>query len=69
MNESKREIVITDIKVPFLSILSFMIKLAIAAVPAMVVLAFLLALFSMIIGHLFGFDGYWHSWSGEGKPL
>lgn len=51
MNESntqvvytKNEVVITDIKMPFWSMVVFMIKWAIAAIPAFIVLAILSAL-------------------------
>jgi len=44
MNDSKQEIVITDIQIPFWSMVVLMVKLAIASIPAL----FILSLFGMM---------------------
>lgn len=38
---TKNEVVITDIKMPFWSMVGFMVKWAIAAIPAIIILVFL----------------------------
>jgi len=48
---TKKEVVITDIKMPFLSMVVFMVKWAIAAIPAIIILAIL---GMMIMGFLQG---------------
>jgi hypothetical protein len=48
--ENQREVVVTDIKMPFLSMVVFMIKWAIASIPAIIILTLLFGLFSMLFG-------------------
>ncbi len=48
-NDEKKEVVVTDIKMPFMSMVIFMIKWAIASIPAMIILFVLY----MIIGGIF----------------
>lgn len=53
---TKNEVVITDIKMPFFSMVTFMVKWAIAAIPAIIILALLAGL---IVGFMEGFSsGY-----------
>lgn len=47
-------VVITDIQMPFASMVVFMVKWAIAAIPAFIILLILTALFSGVLGILFG---------------
>jgi len=49
----KKEVVVTDIKMPFLSMVKFMIKWAIASIPAFIILFMLSAFFMGILGGLF----------------
>lgn len=46
----KQEVTIVDIKMPFFSIVIFLVKLAIASIPAFIILSFIF----MILGLLFG---------------
>ena len=48
--ESNNQVVITDIKMPFISMVVFMVKAAIAAIPALIILAIL----GTIIAAMFG---------------
>lgn len=41
MSDTHNQVVITDIKMPFVSMVIFMVKWAIAAIPAMLILAFI----------------------------
>ncbi|GAB4262095.1 MAG: hypothetical protein Kow0065_12730 [Methylomicrobium sp.] len=38
MSDDKREIIVTDIQMPFLSMVVFMVKWAIASIPAIIIL-------------------------------
>jgi len=48
------EVVVTDIKMPFWSRVSFMIKWAFAAIPAMFVLAVIGVIISLVLSLIFG---------------
>jgi hypothetical protein len=48
------EVTIVDIKMPFLSMVVFMVKAAIASIPAFIILAILGSIFFAITGGLFG---------------
>jgi YesN/AraC family two-component response regulator len=52
MSDSDNHIVITDIKMPFMSMVVFMIKWAIAAIPAIIILSLLAAFVAGILGGL-----------------
>lgn len=61
MNEDSRQVVVTDIKIPFLSMVVLLVKWALAAIPAVLILTALAALASAALGALFGgaFDWRW----------
>jgi hypothetical protein len=44
------EVVVTDVRMPFWSMVAFMVKWAIAAIPAFLILAFIWAAFAMLLG-------------------
>ena len=48
------DLVVTDIKMPFLSMVVFMIKWAIASIPALLILTLLFGLFSLIFNGFMG---------------
>jgi len=52
--ENHREVVVTDIRMPFLSMVVFMIKWAIASIPAIIILTVLFGFFSLIFGGFMG---------------
>jgi len=60
-DDTRREVVVTDIKMPFGSMVTFMVKWAIAAIPAMIILGVLWYLVMMVIfsvsGGMFGSMG------------
>ncbi len=58
-NENDTRVVVTDIRMPFWSMVAFMVKWAIAAIPAIVILALLGALLSALL------TGSWFSWSNR----
>ncbi len=50
-NEKKsKEVVVTDIKMPFLSMVIFMIKWALASIPAIIILMILFTVFAGFLG-------------------
>jgi len=51
MSNSDNHVVITDIRMPFTSMVIFMVKWAIAAIPAIIILS---VLFTVITGFLAG---------------
>lgn len=52
--ENPREIIVTDIRMPFTSMVVFMIKWVIASIPALIILSLLFGLFSLLFGGLIG---------------
>ena len=63
MTEDKREVVVTDIKIPFWSMVVLMVKWAIAAIPAVLILMVLAALVSLALG-LITSTGWHHYYWG-----
>jgi len=56
-----REVVVVDVKIPFWSMVVLLVKWAIAAIPAMIILLVLATAVSMVLGGVF----HW-SWMGRG---
>ena len=56
-----REVVVVDVKIPFVSMVVLLVKWAIAAIPAMIILVALAAATSIVLGGLF----HWN-WMGRG---
>ena len=61
MADNSREIVVTDVKIPFLSMVVLLVKWALAAIPAMVILIVIGAIFSMVLGTFFGGSFGWRA--------
>ncbi len=49
----KQKVIVTDIQMPFWSMVIFMIKWTIASIPALIILSILVALFGALISGLF----------------
>ena len=60
MADDKREVVVTDVKIPFWSMVVLMVKWAIAAIPAVIILIVIGAVGSMVMAAIFG--GGMHHW-------
>mgnify|MGYP001600945672 CR=1 FL=1 len=60
MADDKREVVVTDVKIPFWSMVVLMVKWAIAAIPALIILLVIGAVASMVFAAIFG--GGIHHW-------
>ena len=56
-----REVVVVDVKIPFWSMVVLLVKWAIAAIPAMIILLVLATVVSMVLGGAF----HWN-WMGRG---
>ena len=56
--ESDKRVVVTDIRMPFLSMMVFMIKWVIASIPAFIILSILGAIVTAILGTLMGGMGH-----------
>ena len=50
--ESDKRVIVTDIRMPFLSMMVFMIKWVIASIPAFIILSILGAIVTAILGTL-----------------
>lgn len=66
MADDRGEVVVTDIKIPFLSMVILMVKWAIAAIPALFILFIIGGLLAMVLGLIFGAG--WQHW-GTGKLM
>lgn len=62
MTEDRREVVVTDIKIPIWSMVILMVKWAIAAIPAVIILMLLAALISTLLGMIPGMGEGHHYW-------
>ena len=60
MPNNIQEIVVTDIKIPFLSMVVLLVKWALAAIPAMIILIVIWMILSMALGAMFGGTFGWH---------
>ncbi len=68
MSDDKREVVVTDVKIPFWSMVVLMVKWALAAIPALIILLVIGALVSMAIAALIGgglYHGEFGRWCGS----
>ena len=60
MSDDKREVVVTDVKIPFWSMVVLLVKWAIAAIPALIILLVIGAVASALIAAILG--GGMHHW-------
>ena len=67
MADSTNTIVVTDIKIPFWSLVVLMVKWALASIPAVVILVVIGAVASAVLTMLFGEAFHW-PW-GPGRTL
>ena len=54
MSDGNQQVVVTDIRIPFWSMVVLMVKWALAAIPAIIILFVIAAVFSAIFGAMFG---------------
>jgi uncharacterized membrane protein YjjB (DUF3815 family) len=60
MANNVQEIVVTDVKILFMSMVVLLVKWALAAIPAMIILIVIGVVLSMIFSALFGGMYGWH---------
>ena len=60
MANNAQEIVVTDVKIPFVSMVVLLVKWALAAIPAIIILIIIGVVISMILSALFGGMYGWH---------
>lgn len=54
MDENTNKVTVVDVKMPFGSMVAFMVKWAIASIPAIIILIILGAIASAVFGGIFG---------------
>lgn len=59
MSNGRQEVVVTDIKIPFLSMVVLLVKWALAAIPALIILFLIFGVLGAIFGGLFHGDRFW----------
>ncbi len=57
MGQESREVIVVDIHMPFWSMVGFMVKWAIASIPAIMILAVLAAILSAFLGGMMKHHG------------
>jgi hypothetical protein len=69
MPNTRREVVVTDIRMPFWSIVIFMVKFSVASIPAMIILvAFMGAFGAVIVGMVAGLDEFLRGLTEGARP-
>lgn len=58
MNDPAQHIVVVDLRIPFVRLLVFFIKAALAAIPAAIIVGFLLMLATALIAGLLGHGSF-----------
>ncbi len=58
MSENAQRLVIVDLRIPFVRLVLFFVKAALAAIPAAIILGFLLMLVTAVIAALVGDGGF-----------
>ena len=64
MDVERQDVVVTDIKVHFWSMVVLLVKWAIAAIPAVIILYAVAMVVSLVLDALFGASG-WHWWNSK----
>ncbi|MDR9828986.1 hypothetical protein RCJ22_25695 [Vibrio sp. FNV 38] len=62
VGKSNQEVTVVDIKMPFLSMVVFLVKLAIASIPAFIILSIIFGILGMMFGGVFNSFFYSHSY-------
>lgn len=52
-NKTQQEVTVVDIKMPFMSMVVFMVKFAIASIPAFLILSVIFGILAMVFGGIF----------------
>ena len=60
MANNVQEIVVTDVRIPFVSMVVLLVKWSLAAIPAMIILVSIAVAIALVFGALFGGMYGWH---------
>ena len=69
MEGNSRQIVITDVKIPFWSLVVLLVKWALAAIPAVIILVVIGAVASAALNLLLGGSFNWNWYWGPGRAM
>ena len=69
MADDKREVIVTDVKMPFWSMVVLLVKLALAGIPAAIILTVVAALLMAGMGMIFGTGWHHWQWGGTGTSM
>ncbi len=62
--QDAQKVVVTDIRMPFWSMVMFMVKLVLASIPALIIfsmiISLVMAVVTMLFGAMWGFHGMFH---------
>ena len=62
--QDAQKVVVTDIRMPFWSMVMFMVKLVLASIPALIIfsmiISLVMAVITMLFGAMWGFHGMFH---------
>jgi hypothetical protein len=59
MAEPQHRITISDIDIPFTRLVAFFVKASLAAIPAAIIVWFVIALFWLVLAAVFGWQRTW----------
>ena len=59
MPEPQNRITIADIDIPFTRLVAFFVKASLAAIPAAIIVWFVIALFWLVLAAMFGWQRTW----------
>jgi hypothetical protein len=68
-NAEERRVVVTDIRMPFWSMVILMVKWVFASIPALIMLSFVLGLIMAVLTALFGAMGGFHGLMFRNGPI
>ena len=66
--DAEKKVVVTDIRMPFWSMVLFMVKWVIASIPALIILSMIISLIMAVITTIFGAMWGFHGMFNQGGP-
>ena len=69
MADEKREVIVTDVKIPFWSMVVLLVKWAIAAIPAVIILFLIGGFMTAALGYIFGTGFHDFHWGSSTKTF
>ena len=56
MNDENKRVVVVDVKIPFVSMVTLLVKWALASIPALIILFFIAAVLTAVFGGIFNWQ-------------